>query len=112
MGKTIVVKEHETPIYEIRIENSYAHFDEVLRQLKIAGHRVCIVSDTTISKYYMKDVVEIVKDYASLVETFTLQPGEEHKNLDSVQALMRVWVTLVCAFSQTLSYVFNSSEFI
>ncbi|MBQ1688917.1 MAG: 3-dehydroquinate synthase [Lachnospiraceae bacterium] len=87
MGKTIVVKEHETPIYEIRIENSYAHFDEVLRQLKIAGHRVCIVSDTTISKYYMKDVVEIVKDYASLVETFTLQPGEEHKNLDSVQAL-------------------------
>lgn len=87
MGKIISVTENGTPIYDIRIENSYKEFDKVLRQLKTAGHRICIVSDTTISKYYMEEVVEIVKDYSSLVETFTLKPGEEYKNLDSVNKL-------------------------
>ena len=87
MGQTLVVKDKETPIYEIHIEADYKQLDAVLRKLKIAGHRVCIVSDTTISKYYMEDVVEIVKDYASLVQTFSIKPGEQYKNLDTVNSL-------------------------
>ncbi len=87
MSKKIVVKENGNPIYDIWIENSYTAFEQVLRQLKTAGHRVCIVSDTEISKHYMEDVVEIVKDYSSMVETFTLHPGEQYKNLDSVNQL-------------------------
>ena len=87
MGKILNVKENGTPIYDIRIEDSYKAFDQVLRELKTAGHKICVVSDTTISKYYMEEVVEIAKDYSSMVETFTLKPGEEYKNLDSVNRL-------------------------
>ena len=87
MSKILQVKENGVPIYDIKIENNYDGFASVLRALKTSGHRICIVSDTTISKYYMKEVVEIAKDYSSMVETFTLQPGEEYKNLDSVNRL-------------------------
>lgn len=87
MGKLLTVKENGQPIYDIKIEKDYKAFAKVLRDLGTSGHRICIVSDTTISKFYMEEVVEIAKDYASLVETFTLQPGEEYKNLDSVQKL-------------------------
>ena len=87
MGKVLNVKENETPIYDIRIEDSYKAFAKVLRELKTSGHKICVVSDTTISKYYMEEVVEIAKDYSSMVETFTLKTGEEYKNLDSVNRL-------------------------
>lgn len=87
MGKVLNVKENGTPIYDIRIEDSYKAFAQVLRELKTARHKICVVSDTTISKYYMEEVVEIAKDYSSMVETFTLKPGEEYKNLDSVNRL-------------------------
>lgn len=87
MSKTLTVKENGTPIYNIYIEKDYKAFDSVLRELKTSGHRICIVSDTSISKYYMEDVVEIAKDYSIMVETFTLKPGEEYKNLDSVNRL-------------------------
>ena len=80
MSKTLTVKENGTPIYNIYIEKDYKAFDSVLRELKTSGHRICIVSDTSISKYYMEDVVEIAKDYSIMVETFTLKPGEEYKN--------------------------------
>lgn len=87
MSKILSVKENGIPSYDIRIEQDYKGLEQVFRELKTSGHRICIVSDTTISKYYMENVVEIAKDYASVVETFTLKPGEEQKNLYSVHQL-------------------------
>ena len=87
MSKLIQVKENGTPIYDIRIEHNYDALKEVFSSLHTSGHRICIVSDTTISHYYMEEVVDIAKDYASVVETFTIKPGEEYKNLESVYQL-------------------------
>lgn len=87
MSKRIQVKENNITIYDIYIEHNYNALEEVFRSLKTSGHRICVVSDTTISHYYMEEVVDIAKDYASEVETFTLKPGEEYKNLDSVNRL-------------------------
>ncbi|MBD5088359.1 MAG: 3-dehydroquinate synthase [Clostridiales bacterium] len=87
MSKLIQVKENGTPIYDIRIEHNYSALKEVFSSLHTSNHRICIVSDTTISHFYMEEVVDIAKDYASVVETFTLKPGEEYKNLESVYQL-------------------------
>lgn len=75
------------PIYDIYIENDYSMLHKILENLETRTHRICIVSDTTISQYYMNEVLEIVKDYAVTVETFTLHPGEAYKNLTSVNEL-------------------------
>lgn len=87
MSKLIQVKENGTPIYDIRIEHNYNALKEVFSSLHTSNHRICIVSDTTISHFYMEEVVDIAKDYASVVETFTLKPGEKYKNLESVYQL-------------------------
>lgn len=87
MSKILNVKENDMPIYDIYIENDYSMLHKILEKLETKGHRICIVSDTTISQYYMNEVLEIVKDYAVTVETFTLHPGEAHKNLTSVNEL-------------------------
>lgn len=87
MNQDLVVKQDNRPIYEIIIESNYNRLYEVLEQLKIEGHRVCIVSDTTIFQHYGKQVIEIAKKYVDVVEVFTLQPGEMYKNLDSVNEL-------------------------
>ena len=87
MSKLIHVKENGKQIYDITIESNYNKLEQVFSKLNIAGHRVCIVSDTTISGYYMEEVMSIAKKQASTVVSFTLQPGEEYKNLDSVSKL-------------------------
>lgn len=87
MSKLIQVKENGIPIYDIRIEHNYDALKEVFSSLHTSGHRICIVSDTTISHYYIDEVVDIAKDYASVVETFTIKPGEQYKNLESVYQL-------------------------
>lgn len=93
MSRIIQVKENGTPIYDIRIEHNYDALKDVFASLHTTGHRICIVSDTTISHYYMEEVVDIAKDYASVVETFTLKPGEEYKNLESVYQLYEYLIT-------------------
>lgn len=87
MSKLLTVTENNSPIYNIMIENDYHRLHEVFEQLNTKAHRICIVSDTTISKHYLNTVLEIAKDYATVVETFTLTPGEQFKNLDSVNQL-------------------------
>ena len=51
MSKLIHVKENGKQIYDITIESNYNKLKQVFSNLNIAGHRVCIVSDTTISGY-------------------------------------------------------------
>lgn len=87
MSKILTVKENNTPIYDIYIENDYSMLYKILEKLETKSHRICIVSDTTISQHYMNEVLEIVKDYAVIVETFTISSGEAYKNLTSVNKL-------------------------
>lgn len=87
MSEILTVKENDIPIYDIYIENNYNMLHKILENLETKSHRICIVSDTTISQHYMDEVLEITKDYAITVETFTLHPGEAYKNLTSVNGL-------------------------
>lgn len=87
MSRTLVVKEQENPIYPIMIEQGYNNLYKVFEQLGIGQHKICIVSDTDISRYYMEEVSAIAKDYAVRVEQYIIHPGEAYKNLDTVNGL-------------------------
>ncbi len=87
MSHVITVKENELPIYDIHIEKDYGQLYKALEMLKITNGKVCIVSDTNISVHYISEVSNLVKEYAKDVKTYTLTPGEEHKNLSTVNAL-------------------------
>ena len=62
MSKILNVKENGQSIYDIKIERDYSGLESVLIELGTKGHRVCIVSDHTISGFYLNSVMEIVKE--------------------------------------------------
>ncbi len=87
MGKVITVHYNKKPIYNITIAQDFRGVADVLEELKTKRHRLCIVTDSTVSAKYLEDVMDIVKNYASEVISFTFKAGEQSKNLDVVTDL-------------------------
>lgn len=93
-GSRITIHRDNTPIYDILIEHSYEKLTKVFSALALHGRKLCIVSDSNVGPLYMGDVLDIAKDYAAIVETFTFPAGEESKNMDVVQKL---YEHLICS---------------
>ncbi len=83
----ITIKKDNTPIYDIVLAEDYNPFLKELEALKLAGRKVCIVTDSNVSKLHLNNLLEIVKDYARVVETFTFPAGEDSKTLATVELL-------------------------
>lgn len=83
----ITIKKDNTPIYDIVLAEDYTPFLKELDALHLAGRKVCIVTDSNVSKLHLKNLLEIVKDYAKVVETFTFPAGEDSKTLATVELL-------------------------
>lgn len=84
MSQLLQVKENNVIKYSIMIERDYTKFHQILEQLDIRQRKICIISDTNTSIHYENEIIEITKDYASIVETITIPSGETHKNLNTV----------------------------
>jgi 3-dehydroquinate synthase len=83
----ITIKKDNTPIYDIVLAEDYTPFLKELDALHLAGRKVCIVTDSNVSKLHLNNLLEIVKDYAKVVETFTFPAGEDSKTLATVELL-------------------------
>lgn len=89
----ITIHQDNKPIYNINFSEDFISLRSMLRKLDLKNRQVCIVTDSTVGKYYIGDVVEIVKDYCRTVETFTFPAGEKSKNLDVVSDLYEKLIT-------------------
>jgi len=87
MNSSITVHYNNQPIYDILLENSYAQLLEELNELGTDNLKICIVSDTNVSKLYLEELIHIVKNHGQVVETFVFKAGEDSKNLDTVYSL-------------------------
>ncbi|MDO5293076.1 MAG: 3-dehydroquinate synthase [bacterium] len=85
--KNITVHYDEAPIYDICIENDFALLYKELEKIGTKNKKVCIVCDSNTKELYLNEVIDIVKDYAMEVESFSFPAGEESKNLDVVKQL-------------------------
>ena len=83
----ITIHQDNKPIYDIHIESNFDHLFMELDKLQTSKKKICIVSDSNVSTHYLSQLVEILKDYAMVVETFTFPAGEEHKTLATVEDL-------------------------
>lgn len=75
------------PIYNIIFNDE---FDSLLTKISkqgIANRRICIVSETTVSQYYLDKLVNLLCNSCREVNTFIFPAGEENKNLNVVQDL-------------------------
>ncbi len=87
MNKEIQVINQGEAIYPILLTNSFDGLNDLLADLNTNNKKICIVSDTNVSKHYMDEVLPIIKDNAKYVYTFAFQAGEKNKNLDTVYLL-------------------------
>jgi 3-dehydroquinate synthase len=87
MNTNITVKYNGSPVYDIVLEKDYSNLFRELNKFDTRNGKICIVTDSNVSKLYLNDLMEIVKDYAKVVETYTFPAGEGSKNLETVYTL-------------------------
>lgn len=87
MSETLVVNYENKPCYEIRLEHSFSGLQESLNELGCSEKKLCIVTDSTVAKYYLDTVEDIAKLVSTKVIHYIFPAGEESKNLDTVKAL-------------------------
>lgn len=87
MSKRIHVKQNNTPIYDIVIENSYEKLAAEVEKLGVKGKKLCIVTDSNVEPLYCNVVKTELEKVASKVTVFTFPAGEESKTLDTVRQI-------------------------
>ncbi len=83
----LTIRENDTPIYNILLENSYDRFCQELEALSVSNKKACIVCDSNTADLYLPLLTDITKKYTREVITFTFRAGEDSKNLETVQNL-------------------------
>lgn len=87
MGKLIKINYNGSPLYNINIEHGFNGLSAVFRNLGSMERKVCIVTDSTVSGYYLETVTDILKSCAKEVITFIFEAGEKSKNLKTIEKL-------------------------
>lgn len=87
MGRVITVHYDKRPVYDITIEQDFEGLASVLEKLGTKGRRLCIVTDSSVGKYYLDKVMDIAGNCASETVSFIFEAGEHSKNLDTVADL-------------------------
>lgn len=87
MEYNIQVIDSGKALYSIEITHGFDKLNQVLVDLNTYNKKICIVSDSNVSKLYLKDIISIIKNNSKEIRTFSISPGEEQKNLDNVKIL-------------------------
>ena len=69
--------------YKIIFSNNYS---DLLNNLKkyLPNRKIFFVSDTNVSKFYLKDICSLLKKEKFVVESFTFKAGEQSKNINTL----------------------------
>jgi 3-dehydroquinate synthase len=81
------VKYEEKPCYDIVLKDSYLDLIEEIKALDLKNRKLCIVTDSNVSLYYLKQLEELLLGVVGKVVSFIFLAGEDNKNLETVQNL-------------------------
>jgi len=86
MGELLNVKHSKTGNYNIIIEKDLSQLTANLEELiNNKAVKALIISDTNVSKLYLEEVINTVKDCFSDCFSFVIEAGEASKNLENVK---------------------------
>lgn len=92
MSHCITVKYNNVPIYDITLEPDFTNFVPALKDILNENKKVCIISDSNVSSYYLKLLIFQLKGHVKDIKTFTFAAGEGSKNLNTVYALYELLI--------------------
>lgn len=85
MKKVLRVSDKERPVYDIVYEKDYLGLCEVFRPFGMENRKICIVTDSNVSMFYLEEVTKQLESIASVVTSYVFPAGEKSKNIDTVQ---------------------------
>lgn len=94
LEETLTVHRDAKPIYDIIISSDFQSLPNALTKLRIQNRRICIVTETNVSKYYLQTVKDIISPCCKEIIDFVFPEGEGNKNLNVVRDL---YETLILA---------------
>ena len=65
-------------------------FDDFLKQmefLEIEHKKICIVTESNVAPFYLKQMYDLISSKAAKTITFSFEAGEKHKQLKTIEAL-------------------------
>lgn len=83
----LCVRSDGKPAYDIVMADDFTGLPGHLKALDISLKKLCIVTDSTVSKLYLKEVEELVAPQCRRVISYIFPAGEAHKNLNTVRKL-------------------------
>ena len=89
----ITVNYEEKPCYSIYLDQSFEALKEVFTLLDASDRKVCIVTDSTVEKLYLQEVVMRLKSCAKEVISYTFPAGEKSKTLDVIYDIYETLIT-------------------
>ena len=73
--------------YSIVLEESFEQLACEMEKLKVVDRKICIVTDNHVGPLYGEMVRKELRKVCKEVLVYTIEAGEEHKNLDTVKGL-------------------------
>ena len=83
----ITVHKDGKPAYDIVFRQNYADLLEKLEKLNIKRRRICVVTETNVSRYYLEEIRELIEPNCREYTSFVFKEGEASKNLNTVKDL-------------------------
>lgn len=80
----ITVNYDNKPAYNIVIEKDYNSLISALKPLQMEQRKFMIISESTVSKFYLEECINIFNSIGSQVSSFIFPAGESSKNLSTV----------------------------
>lgn len=84
MNHSLTVLYENKPAYDILIRPDFSELPEVMKAFDLSGRKLMIITDSNVSKFYLKDIVDCLLPIAKQVESFVFPAGESSKNLLTV----------------------------
>lgn len=84
-NKSLLVVHYENkPAYSILLEKDFHKLANAIRELGMEDRKLMIISDSNVSRYYLEDLIELLRPAAKLITSHVFEAGESSKNLDTV----------------------------
>jgi len=84
MNHKLTVNYENKPEYDIYIEPDFGKLTIAIKALNLSNRRFMIISDSNVSKYYLEEIIGLLRPDAKCVESFIFPAGESSKNLTTV----------------------------
>ncbi|NLM12687.1 MAG: 3-dehydroquinate synthase [Epulopiscium sp.] len=78
--------------YPIYFSQNFENLLEALSQHGLFNRKVCIITDYTVDYYYGNPLMNVLKREYDNVYKFIFEPGEENKNLNTIQDIYKFFI--------------------